>query len=162
MSSSERSANMPLLGDSMGALHARTLAIALTAALALAGCAAPPFSPDAGDLTCNSAQQCRVEVAVTCAQGACRLVVDHPHVFARGNDVVWNIANQAGQSYRFSDDNGIAFKTAEGRGVFRCHVEANGTRIACMNRGTPGTFEYAVRVSGSPAVPPLDPWVVNH
>jgi hypothetical protein len=31
-----------------------------------------------------------------------------------------------------------------------------------MNRGTASTFEYGVRVSGMPAVPPLDPWVVNH
>ena len=156
----ERRADLPLRNDRVHALDARVVAMAL--ATSLAGCATPPFSPNSGDLVCNSAQQCRVEVAVTCAQGACRLVVDHPHVFARGNDVVWTIANQPSQTYRFADDAGIAFKTAEGQGVFRCHIEANGARIACMNRGTAGMFEYAVRVSGSPAVPPLDPWVVNH
>ena len=160
MTSSKRSADTALRNDRIHALQA--LVVAIASAATLTGCAAPPFSPGGSDLTCSSAQQCRVEVAVTCAQGVCRLVVDHPHVFARGNDVVWTIINQSGQSYRFADDAGIAFKTVEGRGVFRCHVEANGARIACMNRGTPGMFEYAVRVSGSPAVPPLDPWVVNH
>ena len=59
MPSSERSATRPLCNDSIGA-HARVLAMAL--AVALAGCGAPPFSPGADDLTCNSAQQCRVEV----------------------------------------------------------------------------------------------------
>jgi hypothetical protein len=134
---------------------------ALAAALAVSGCAGPPFSPDS-DLTCNSAQQCRVEVAVACMQGACTLSVDHPRVFARGHAIVWSIVNKPGQSYKFADDGDIAFKTQAGRDVFRCHVEANGARIACTNGGTAGTFEYGVRVSGSPPVPPLDPWVVNH
>jgi hypothetical protein len=31
-----------------------------------------------------------------------------------------------------------------------------------MNHGTQGEFEYAVQISGTPSVPPLDPWVVNH
>jgi hypothetical protein len=148
-------------------LQRRSAALAIAAAIALAGCAPAPGGPESGgskegDLTCNSAQQCRVEVTVTCAQGACRLAVNHPRVFARGNDVVWEIANKPGQSYAFADDAGIAFKREDGRSTFRCHREANGNRISCMNRGTAGEFEYAVRVAGAPAVPPLDPWVVNH
>ena len=137
-------------------------ALTMLAVLAVSGCAGPPFSPEANDLTCNSAQQCKVEVSVACTGGACKLSVDHPRVFAKGFAVVWNIVNNAGQSYKFADDNGIAFKTEAGRNAFRCHVEENGGRIACMNRGTAGTFEYGVRVSGMPTVPPLDPWVVNH
>jgi hypothetical protein len=137
-------------------------ALTMLAVLAASGCAGPPFSPEPHDLTCNSAQQCKVEVSVACTGGACKLSVDHPRVFAKGFAVVWNIVNNAGQSYKFADDNGIAFKTEAGRNAFRCHVEENGGRIACMNRGTAGTFEYGVRVSGMPAVPPLDPWVVNH
>ena len=144
----------------------RLAALAAVALLALGGCAATPGGPESGgskdDLVCNSAQQCRVEVHVTCAQGACRLAVDHPRVFARGNDVVWTIVNQPGQAYRFADDAGIAFKREDGRRTFRCHREENGNRIGCMNAGTAGEFEYAVVVSGMPAVPPLDPWVVNH
>src|SRR4029079_5895113 len=114
------------------------------------------------DLTCHSAQQCRVQVSVSCAGGTCGIAVQYPTVGANGVDVVWEIANKPGQSYTFADDSGIAFKTDEGRSVFRCHREANGNRITCMNRGTRAVFEYAVRVSGAPSVPPLDPWVVNH
>lgn len=138
--------------------------LAIAMAVALAGCASAPSGggTESSDLTCNSAQQCRVEVTVACAQGACSLAVNHPRVFARGNDVVWEIANAAGQGYAFADDSGIAFKREDGRSAFRCQREANGNRIACANRGTKGEFEYAVRVSGSPGVPPLDPWVVNH
>ena len=136
------------------------------AALALAGCAARG-GPETGghkqdDLTCHSAQQCRVEVSVACTGGACKIDVQYNVVGANGFDVVWEIVNKPGQSYTFADDAGIAFKTDAGRDAFRCHREANGARIACMNRRTPGEFEYAVRVSGSPSVPPLDPWVVNH
>ena len=102
---------------------------ALAAVLAVSGCAGPPFSPDS-DLTCNSAQQCRVEVAVACAQAACTLSVDHPRVFARGHSVVWIVVNKPGQSYKFADDGDIGFKTAAGRSVFRCHGQPVGGRGA--------------------------------
>ena len=140
--------------------------LAIAAAVALAGCAGRG-GPESGghmkdDLTCHSAQQCRVQVSVSCTGSTCKLAVQYPVVGANGFDVVWEIVNQPGQSYTFTDDSGIAFKTDAGRNAFRCHREANGSRIACMNRGTRGEFEYAVRVGGAPSVPPLDPWVVNH
>ena len=140
--------------------------VAIAAAIALAGCAAPG-GPETGghkrdDLTCHSAQQCRVQVSVSCTGSTCKSAVQYPVVGANGFDVVWEIVNKPGQSYTFADDSGIAFKTEGGRSAFRCHREANGSRIACMNRGTKGEFEYAVQVSGAPSVPPLDPWVVNH
>ena len=143
---------------------ARACLTACGIAILAAGCASTRGGPESGgaaDLTCNSAQQCRVQVSVACTP-ACTLAVDHPHVFARGNAVVWEIVNRPGQSYSFASDDGIRFKTEAGRGAFRCHREANGNRVACANRGDKGEFEYAVRVAGSPAVPPLDPWVVNH
>jgi hypothetical protein len=134
------------------------------ALVVLAGCASPPRgggdTEAAKDLVCNSAQQCRVKVEVTCVQGSCRASVDHPRVFARGNDIVWIVDNKPGQSYVFAAD-GIAFKTEAGRNVFRCHPEANGNRFACMNNRSSGEYEYAVRLSGSPPVPVLDPWIVN-
>ena len=136
-------------------------ALAVGGALALAGCAMAPAGTEAADFVCNSAQQCRVEVRVGCKQGACRIAVDHPRVAARGNDVVWVVVNRSGQSYAFADDSGIAFKSGAGRDTFRCHAEANGSRYACVNRRTPGTFEYGIRLVGAPAVAPLDPWVVN-
>ncbi|MEO8535884.1 MAG: hypothetical protein ABI533_00035 [Betaproteobacteria bacterium] len=136
-------------------------AIAVVAAVALIGCAAPRGGDESADVTCNSAQQCRVEVRVDCSKQPCRIVVDHPNVFARGNDIVWTVVNNAGQSYAFSRDDGVAFKSAAGRAAFSCHREANQARFACMNHRTPGRFEYAIRLDGSPPVGPLDPWVVN-
>ena len=125
----------------------------------VAGCAAPG-GPRSDDLVCNSAQQCRVTVRVSCNPG-CTASVDHPRVLARGNDIVWIVANQPGQSYAFRTQDGVAFKTEAGRGVFRCHREAAGERYACMNRRDPGTYEYGIVLEGSPPVPVLDPWVVN-
>ena len=126
----------------------------------VSGCATHSGDGRSDDLVCNSAQQCRVKVEVTCAPG-CRASVDHPRVFARGHDVVWSIANKPGQSYVFRTQGGVAFKTEAGMRVFRCHVEANGNRYACRNQRARGTYEYGIQLDGSPAVPLLDPWVVN-
>ena len=135
--------------------------IAWTAIAGVVGCASTSGGQEGADFVCNSAQQCRVSVEVTCAQGACRASVDHPRVRSRGNDIVWVLVNKPGQSYTFSTNDGIAFKTQAGQSVFNCHREANEQRFACMNRRDPGEYEYAVRIAGTPAVPPLDPWIVN-
>ena len=153
----------PAMPPMMRPLPSRPRVLLLAAsALAVAGCASQPGGPQSLDLTCNSAQQCRVVVTVDCPSTGCRIAVDHPQVFARGNDIVWIVANKPGQAYAFPVAAGIAFKTAAGQGGFSCHVEASGNRYACMNRGVPGRHEYAVRLDGSPAVPPLDPWIVNN
>ena len=138
---------------------AKAAVAAIAVAAGLAGCAAPG-GPRSDDLVCNSAQQCRVTVRVTCSPG-CTASVDHPHVMARGNDIVWIIANGPGQSYAFRTQDGVFFKTEAGRAVFRCHREAAGERYACMNRRDPGMYEYGIVLDGSPPVPVLDPWVVN-
>jgi len=140
--------------------HARTLAMLIVAVRG--GCASPfGGGQESTDLVCNSPQQCRVIVEVTCPPDGCRASVDHPRVFARNNDVVWIIQNKPGQAYAFAATDGIEFKTQAGRDVFRCHPEANGSRYACMNGKVPGTYEYGVRIAGTPPVAPLDPWVVN-
>jgi hypothetical protein len=138
---------------------AKAAVAAIAVAAGLAGCAAPG-GPRSDDLVCNSAQQCRVTVRVTCSPG-CAASVDHPRVLARGNDIVWIIANGPGQSYAFRTQDGVFFKTEAGRAVFRCHREAAGERYACMNRRDPGMYEYGIMLDGSPPVPVLDPWVVN-
>jgi hypothetical protein len=134
-------------------------ALAASAVAALVGCAAPG-GPRSDDLVCHSAQQCRVTVRVSCNPG-CTASIDHPRVLARGNDIVWIVANKPGQSYAFRARDGVVFKTEAGRGVFRCHREAAGERYACMNRKDPGTYEYGIVLEGAPPVPVLDPWVVN-
>ncbi|HEX6136805.1 MAG TPA: hypothetical protein VF059_04060 [Casimicrobiaceae bacterium] len=138
-----------------------TLAAVLALATVLYGCAPSPRGPEPRDLVCHSAEQCRVEVTVTCAP-ACSASVEYQRVFAKGHDVVWEIANTPGQSYVFDREAGIAFKTPAGRQAFRCNVEANGKRYGCRNGKAPGEYEYGVRLSGSPPVPPIDPWVVNN
>lgn len=154
----------PLVRRAVKGQWRRAGALATLSAIALAvlhGCASAPGGEESSDLVCHSAQQRRVRVEVNCGASGCRASVDHPRVLARGNDVVWIVDNKAGQSYAFPTDDGIFFKTEPGRNTFRCHREANGNRYACMNGKTRGTFEYGIRITGTPAVPPLDPWVVN-
>ena len=135
--------------------------IAAVALLALLhGCAKVP-GEESTDFVCHSAQQCRVTVEVNCGASGCRASVDHPRVLARGNDVVWIVDNKPGQSYAFRIEDGVFFKTDAGRQAFRCHREAAANRYACMNNRAPGTYEYGIQLIGSPAVPTLDPWVVN-
>ena len=86
------------------------------AAAAIAASCAAPGGPRSDDLVCNSAQQCRVTVRVDCNPG-CTASVDHPRVLARGNDIVWTVANKPGQSYAFRTQDGVAFKTEAGRKV---------------------------------------------
>ena len=146
-----------------GARNASRPALVLFAAafaVLNAGCASQPRGGEPRDLVCNSPQQCRVTVTVDCA-GGCRAIVDHPRVHARGNDVVWIVDNKPGQNYTFRASDGVAFKSNAGRAVFRCHAEAAGNRYACMNQRTPGEYEYGISLDGAPAVPPLDPWIVN-
>jgi len=134
------------------------LAASLLLVATLYGCA--PLPPGERTLECHSAEQCRVEVSVVC-EPSCHIAVDFDVVAANGKDIVWTVFNKPGQSYVFDHDAGIAFKTAAGREAFACHPEATDKRYKCMNRRTQGKFEYGVRLAGSPAVPPLDPWVVN-
>ena len=154
-------ASLVMFARSIGRIrrHTPVSLAAVAIAAGLAGCAAPG-GPRSGDLECTSAQQCRVIVSVTCNPG-CTASVDHPRVFSRGNDIVWIVDNKAGQSYAYRTPDGIFFKSAAGRDVFRCHREAARERYACMNRKDPGTYEYGIALDGSPPVPVLDPWVVN-
>ena len=151
-----------MLARGIGRIHRRTAVslAAIAVAAGLVGCAAPG-APRSDDLVCNSAQQCRVRVEVNCGPAGCIASVDHPRVLARGNDIVWVVANKPGQSYAFRTQDGVSFKSTAGRDVFRCHREGAGDRYACLNRRDPGTYEYGIALEGSPPVPVLDPWVVN-
>jgi hypothetical protein len=110
-------------------------------------------------LDCQSAEQCRVEVSVVNGH----IQVDWDEVAAHGHNVVWTVVNKQGQSYQFDHGAGIAFKTAAGQTAFRCTAEENDKRYRCTNnpQAPAARYEYGVKLVGSPAVPPLDPWVVN-
>jgi hypothetical protein len=57
--------------------------------------------------------------------------------------------------------NGIVFPNG-GTEFVDCRVEANGRRFMCHNKHTkPGRYKYTINITGSPAVPPLDPFVDN-
>jgi hypothetical protein len=78
---------------------------------------------------------------------------------SRGNspNITWQMISSG---YTFPS-NGIVFASGASQFV-DCHVEANGRRFACKDRNTEsGKFKYTINVSGSPAVPPLDPFIAN-
>jgi hypothetical protein len=141
-------------------MSAKAVFPALVFCATLFGCATSPFGPDGKTLRCTG-QNCDVQVAVSCSLGLfCRASVDSETVqVSRGNspNITWQMIS-AGYTF---PSNGIVF--ASGASQFsECHVEANGRRFTCKDRNTEaGKFKYTVNISGSPAVPPLDPWVVN-
>lgn len=141
-------------------MSTRGLLAVVVVAGVLHGCAGFPGTSKE-PLTCHSAEQCRVIVEVVNCGSGCQISVQHETVNSNGFDVVWEIRNGADQSYEFDGSKGIAFKTDAGKQVFNCHVEAGGNRYKCINRKDPGKFEYGVTLTGTPAVQPLDPWVVN-
>jgi hypothetical protein len=129
----------------------RALLLAVFTAIVLAGCAITPVSTQ--DLDCRNTPDCRVLVSVTCAT-TCAVTVDHDRVHSRRNGKIdWELQSPA---YTFDPANGIVFQ-----GAFACHVEANGRKYSCDNNAGPGQYKYTVNLLGSPAVGPLDPWVVN-
>ena len=140
-------------------MSARAVLPAVLFCAMLLGCATSPFGSDGKSLRC-AGPNCNVQVAVSCSLGLfCKASVDSETVeVSRGNspNITWQLIS-AGYTF---PSNGIVF--ADGAGQFECHVEANGRRFNCKDRNTqPGKFKYTVNVSGSPSVPPLDPWIFN-
>jgi len=123
----------------------------------LTSCAAPPVRT--ADLDCRNTPDCRVQVSVNCSMSIfCSIAVDHDRVLGRRNGKIdWELQTPG---YTFNSVNGIVFPSAPA--IFSCHQEANGRRFSCDNRGDPGEYKYTINVVGSPAVGPLDPWVVNN
>ena len=126
----------------------------------LLGCAINPFGVDAKTLRCTG-QNCDVQVAVSCSLGgSCTASVNNETVqVPQGNspNITWQMMSPG---YTFPS-NGIVI--ANGGGEFvNCHAEANGRRFTCHNNHTkPGKYKYTVNIAGSPAVPPLDPFIDN-
>ena len=143
-----------------------SIVVAVLVGFLISACSTTGFSKTAPPVssTCHSAQQCAVPVEVDCGHSPCviRISSQFTNVDANGFDVVWQIVPKAGQSYKFKDPGGIAFKDAEGQQTFRCHSEANGARVKCHSDVKNGkAYEYGIDLVGSPPVSPLDPWIVN-
>lgn len=112
---------------------------------------------------CTSAQQCRVQVSVDCSQTPCRLTIPDAQqiVEAKGFDVVWEIVPATGP-YLFKHQDGIFFKTPEGKNAFSCHPEANDARFSCHGDKNRNAYEYGIELVGPQPVTVLDPWIVNN
>jgi hypothetical protein len=141
-------------------MSARALFPAIIFCAALIGCATSPFGAESKTLRCTGAN-CDVQVAVSCSLGFfCRASVDSETVqVSRGNspNITWQMIS-AGYTF---PSNGIVFASGASQFI-DCHVEANGRRFSCKDRNTePGKFKYTVNISGSPTVPPLDPFIAN-
>jgi hypothetical protein len=140
-------------------MSAKALSAAIVLSAGLLACATNPFGGDTRLLRCQG-QNCDVKVAVSCSLGLfCSAFVDSETLeVPRGNspNITWQMMSPG---YTFPS-NGIVFANAGNE--FDCHVEANGRRFSCHDRHTkPGKYKYTVNISGSPSVPPLDPWVDN-
>lgn len=132
---------------------------AIVLCVALLGCATQPFGGDGRTLRCTG-QNCDVQVAVSCSLSVfCTASVDNQTVqVSRGNspNITWQMMTPG---YTFPS-NGIVI--VNGGTEFDCRVEANGRRFMCHDKHTrSGKYKYTVNVSGSPAVPPLDPFIEN-
>lgn len=147
-------------------MGARVMGVLGIAAATLFGCASPmQKAPGAGTIStfdCTGVGECRCEVKVVCPAGRpCEARVKWDLMRAAGHVIRWHIANEPGQSYAFDRTRGIEFKTAEGKRAFRCQSLGNGD-FQCQGDRNGNTYEYAIHLTGTPPVPPLDPFVVNN
>ena len=116
---------------------------------------------------CQSPNQHCVEVSVKVQpDGTWKIAVDRPEVTIRAaqQEIFWVIKNTGTQTYKFPSD-GIGFKTPAGKAQFGCASMGPGMNdivFRCHDHFTAkGRFEYGIKLDGSPAVPPWDPFVVN-
>jgi hypothetical protein len=139
-------------------MSAKPLFSAVVLCAAVLACGSQPFS-DGRTLRCTG-QSCDVQVAVACSSGVCTASIDNDTVqVPHGNspNIIWQLQSPG---YTFPS-NGIVIANA-GTEFDNCQIEANGRRFKCHDKHTrAGRYKYTVNITGSPAVPPLDPFVDN-
>jgi hypothetical protein len=124
--------------------------------------ALPPPGVRAGPCAGSNPHCIDVNVITVGGQAQIALIPDHK-VNNNGVDIDWAIATQG---YTFPA-NGITFVNKPGMPLpaaneFSCSL-FNSTTFRCKDtHHTMGTFGYTVTLSGSPAAPPLDPYILNH
>ena len=124
-------------------------------AFASAACTTP--------VTIDAARAADHFINVTVDAATRTIEVNVPELRVRGpnHNIFWTVHNGPGQSYSFPED-GIHFKSDAGRSEFKC-MRQNPRRFKCHDAGTTkGRFEYGVKLQGTPAVPVLDPFVINN
>jgi len=130
----------------------KTVLVAVVSALVLTACACNP--PIITNTTGANA-------SVSVANGKI-VVVPDPLSFGPGTQnvlITWQLPSSSG--YTFPND-GIVISNP-GDEIVNCHRVQNGLGFLCTNRHSKkGTYKYTIKVEGSPAVPPLDPVIVNN
>ena len=91
-----------------------------------------------------------------------RIAVDQETItFAKGVQnfrINWQLP--ADSKYVFPKD-GIVVKDAREE-IVDCRPEKDGRSFSCLNKNTrPGKYKYNIKVEGTPAIPELDPVIVN-
>jgi hypothetical protein len=127
----------------------------------ISACVQLPVEPGAGKKLACAGSQCKVQVSVDCTLLIfCRIAVDNDTIdVPRGNSPVleWEVVTPR---YAFAD-NGIVIN--DGGDELMCRPGEGGRqRFMCTNKHSrPGIYKYTIRLTGWPAVFPLDPWIVN-
>jgi hypothetical protein len=152
--------------------------LAAVSAVALTGCTSllqvlSPTGPTPGAGLCAIAREHCVKVSI---QGGV-VTVDQPTVQVMGRGrihwIVWYLDTPGYQFVSQSGNRPIIFKTAT-NGQFdsddsqRCYAFNNSQWLndrvfVCIDANSQGgSFSYGIKVTGSPAVPTLDPIIVNN
>lgn len=138
----------------------RIIPIALVSLL-VAACAAPCPAPVTERIPRAAAVDPQ-NPNVTVVDGKSIVVDQEPLVFNKSMTnvvITWRLPRDG--AYTFPKD-GIAIQNA-GDEFANCHPQANGYAFSCVNvHAKAGTYKYAIKVTGTPAVPPLDPTIVNY
>ena len=144
----------------------KTMIVGIGAAIAgavavlvyMAAVAPPPPPPG----PCPGSNPHCLVVSVITVGGVAQIPPIQDH-YSQGPNVsiTWEIGTVG---YTFAA-NGIEFNSKADPlppGEFACSLMSS-TKFKCIDRGhTPGKFAYKVTLAGSPAVPPLDPFVINN
>jgi hypothetical protein len=116
----------------------------------------PPRPCPGGDRHC-------LEVSVIVVDGRPQIApIPDLEVRDQGATISWMIATPG---YTFPDA-GIAFDKpsnppSTSTEFVNCHRQGNGTFRCTDRKNTLGKFGYTVKLEGSPAVAPLDPFIIN-
>ena len=126
-----------------------------------------PLPPPVAGLCANPSDRC-IEVLVVTVAGQPQIAPVGTVSLPGQGAIFWTIGTPG---YTFPA-NGIDFANPGGNpstkpvapsGEFSCGPMPGNAVFKCIDRhGSMGTFGYKVTLSGSPAVQPLDPWIINN
>jgi hypothetical protein len=112
-------------------------------------------------LAAGAAKPDRDFIDVQVANGAVTVSEEEAHTNEGHGALVWRVATPG---YAFTAD-GIVFDT-KGSDKFKCKASPKGDKFRCdkLRHVKLDRYKYVVKLKttgSAPAVPPLDPWIVN-